>query len=205
MARTGRRPGNVDTRQLILDVARVQFAEQGYDAVSLRGVARVAGVDPALVHHYFDGKSGLFAEVMQLPLDPAAVIPVLLDGGREQLGERIVRFFLRLWDSPETGPRMAAAIRGALSSEEASARLGAFFVREVMQRVAGQLEVDRPLLRASLTGSQLVGLAVVRYLIRAEPLVAASTEEIVAAIAPTLQRYLTGELPQGLVTHDTSE
>lgn len=199
MARTGRRPGNVDTRQLILDAASAQFAELGYDGVSLRAVARAAGVDPALVHHYFDGKSGLFADVMQLPVDPAAMILVLLDGDPQELGERIVRLFLSLWDSPETGPRMAAAIRGALSSEEGSARLGAFFVREVMQRVAGQLGVDRPLLRAALTGSQLVGLAVMRYLIRAEPLVAASTEQIVAAMAPTLQRYLTGDLPPALV------
>jgi AcrR family transcriptional regulator len=199
MARTGRRPGNVDTRQLILDVARAQFAEQGYDAVSLRGVARAAGVDPALVHHYFDGKSGLFAEVMHLPLDPSSVLPLLLAGDREELGERII-FFLGLWDSPVTGPRMAAAFRAAISTEEESLRLGTFAVREIMQRVAAQLGVDRPLLRASLTGSQLVGIAVVRYLIRAEPLVAASTEQIVTAAAPTLQRYLTGELPENLVS-----
>ncbi len=200
MARTGRRPGNVDTRQAILDVARAQFAEFGYDGVSLRGVARAAGVDPALVHHYFDGKSGLFADVLALPLDPAAVLPFILEGDQLELGERIIRFFLGLWESPETGPRMAAAIRGALSSEEGSVRLGAFFVREVMQRVAAQLQVDRPMLRASLTGSQLIGVAVARYLVRAGPLVEASTEEIVAAVAPTLQRYLTGDLPAALAS-----
>lgn len=195
MARTGRRPGNADTRQQILDVARAQFAELGYDGVSLRGVARAAGVDAALVHHYFEGKSGLFADVTQLPLDPAAVLPMVLSGEVDQLGERLLRFFLGLWESPETGPRMRAAMRTALASEEASTRLGDFIVREVITRVAATLGSDRPELRAALTGSQLVGLGVGRYLVQAGPLTAASIEEIVAAMAPTVQRYLTGDLP----------
>jgi len=195
MARTGRRPGNADTRQQIVDVARAQFAEQGYDAVSLRAVARGAGVDPALIHHYFDGKSGLFAEVLQLPLDPATVLPAVLSGDLDRLGERLLRFFLELWESPETGPRMRAAVRAALSSEQASARLGDFVVREVLGRLADRLGSDRALLRATLTGTQLIGLAVVRYLVQAGPLRQASIEQIVAAVAPTLQRYLTGRLP----------
>ncbi|CAN5330025.1 TetR family transcriptional regulator [soil metagenome] len=194
MARTGRRPAGTDTRALILDAAREQFAQTGYDAVSLRGIARAAGVDPALVHHYFDGKSALFAEVLEFPVSPASVLPHILDGDLDELGERLVRFFLGLWQSPETGPRMAAAIRTALSSEAGSAALSGFVVREIMHRVAARLGPDRPLLRTSLVGSQLVGLGVARYLVRIEPLVSASDEEVVAAVAPTLQRYLTGEL-----------
>lgn len=200
MARTGRRPGNVDTRQQILDVARVQFAELGYDGVSLRGIARAAEVDPALVHHYFDGKSGLFADVMQLPFDPAAVLPAVLSGDLDKLGERLLLFFLGLWESPDTGPRMRAVLRTALSSEEASTRLGDFVVQEVVGRLAARLGTDRPLLRATLTGTQLIGLAVGRYLVQVHPLRQPSVEELVAAVAPSLQRYLTGRLPAGLVT-----
>ncbi|MBA2389702.1 MAG: TetR/AcrR family transcriptional regulator [Geodermatophilaceae bacterium] len=198
MARTGRRPGNADTRQAILDVARTQFAELGYEGVSLRGIARAAGVDAALVHHYFDGKSGLFAEVMQLPLDPAVALPGVLDGDVEQLGERLLRFFLALWESPETGPRMRAAIRTALSSEEASTRLGHFVVQEILGRLATRLGSDQAMTRATLTGTQLIGLAVARYLVQADPLIRMSVEEIVAAVAPTLQGYLTGDLAEVL-------
>jgi len=195
MARTGRRRGNVDTKRQIVDVARAQFAELGYDGVSLRGIARAAGVDPALVHHYFDGKSGLFADVMQLPVDPALALPIVLDGELDQLGERLLRFFIGLWESPETGPRMRAALRTALSSEESSRRLGDFVAREIMTRLAARLDSDRPQLRATLTGSQLIGLAVGRYLVQVDPLTQASVEELVTATAPTLQRYLTGPLP----------
>lgn len=195
MARTGRRRGNVDTKRQIVDVARAQFAELGYDGVSLRGIARAAGVDPALVHHYFDGKSGLFADVMQLPVDPALALPIVLDGELDQLGERLLRFFIGLWESPETGPRMRAAFRTALSSEESSRRLGDFVAREIMTRLAARLDLDRPQLRATLTGSQLIGLAVGRYLVQVDPLTQASVEELVTATAPTLQRYLTGPLP----------
>lgn len=194
MARTGRRPAGADTRAVILDVARAEFARTGYDAVSLRSIARAAGVDPALVHHYFDGKSGLFAEVLQFPIDPATVLPQILDGELDQLGERLVGFYLGLWESPETGPGMAAAVRAALTSDAGAAALGAFVVREVMQRLAALVGPDRPLLRASLVGSQLVGLGVARYLVRLEPMVSASVEDLVAAVAPTIQRYLTGEL-----------
>lgn len=109
MGRTGRRRGNAGTRQQILDIARTQFADLGYEGVSLRGIARAAGVDPALVHHYFDGKSGLFADVMQLPLDPAVALPAVLSGDVDRLGERLLRFFLSLWESPDTG---AADARG---------------------------------------------------------------------------------------------
>lgn len=195
MARTGRRPGNADTKRQIVDVARTQFAELGYEGVSLRGIARAAGVDPALVHHYFDGKSGLFAEVMALPVDPVALLPAVLRGELDQLGERLLRFFLGLWESPETGPRMRAAMRTALASEEASTRLGDFVVREILARLAARLDADQAQLRAMLAGTQLIGLALGRYLVEADPLTQASVEEIVTAVAPTLQRYLTGPLP----------
>lgn len=194
MARTGRRPGNVDTRTEIVTAARTVFAEVGYDGASVRGIARAAGVDPALVHHYFSGKSALFAEVMQLPLDPRQLVPQLLAGDRAGLGLRIATTFLRLWDSPDVGPRMVAVVRTALASDEGSQRLGQFFAREVLGPVAAQLGADRPELRAALVGSQLMGLAVGRYLVRLPALAAAPPDAVAAAVAPTLQRYLAGSL-----------
>lgn len=198
MARTGRRPGNVDTRAEILAAARDQFARSGYDQTSLRGVARAAGVDPALVHHYFSGKSALFAEVMQVPVDPAAVLPAVLAAGPEQLGGALIRFFLDLWESPQSGPQMLAWVRSSLASDEGSVRLREFIFGEVLRRVAGHLP-DQPAAqhRAALAASQLIGLAVGRYLVRVPPLAAASIEDLVAQVGPTLQRYLTGELLPG--------
>lgn len=195
MARTGRRRGNVDTRADILAAARAQFAEQGYDGASLRGIARAAGVDPALVHHYFAGKSGLFAEVMQLPADPAAVLPAVLEVDAAELGATVLRFFLGLWEEPHSGPQMLTWIRSSLASEEGTARLREFVVGEVLRRIAGRLPDTRHAeQRAALAASQLIGLAIGRYLIRVPPLAAASVDELVAQVGPTLQRYLTGTL-----------
>lgn len=196
MARTGRRPGNADTRQEILTVATAQFAELGYDGVSLRGVARAAGVDPALLHHYFSGKSGLFTEVMHLPFDPAVVLPDVLRGPLASLGPRLARFFLGLWESPRSGPQMVAWIRSSLATEDASRRLREFALGELLARVAALLPADdEPERRAALVASQLIGVAVGRYLVQAAPLVEAGIDELVAVIGPTLQRYLTGALP----------
>lgn len=196
MARTGRRPGNVDTRAEILAAARVQFAEIGYGGASLRGIARTAGVDPALVHHYFAGKSALFAEVVQLPVDPAVTLPTALHGPPDQLGERLVRFFLGLWESPDTGPQMLAWFRVSLANEQGAQRLREFLTHEVLRRVTMAIPPDRRTpRRAALAASQLAGLGITRYLIRIGPLAEASLEELVADVGPVLQHYLTGPLP----------
>ena len=194
MARTGRRPGASGTRAAILDAARASFAERGLSGTSVRAVAARAGVDPALVHHYFGTKSGLFAAAMELPLDPAAVVPVLLEPGLDGLGERLVRFFLRVWDEPGPRARIQAILRSALTEEAAAALLREFVTREVLGRVAAAIDADDAPLRASLAGTQLVGLGLLRYIVRVEPLASADADTVVAAIAPTLQRYLTGEL-----------
>lgn len=195
MARTGRRPGNVDTRGLIVAAARTQFAEGGYDGVSLRAVARAAGVDPALLHHYFAGKSALFAEVMALPVDPAVALPLVLRGPPAELGERLVRFFLSLWEAPETGPQMATWVRSSLASEEGARRLREFVAREVLGRVVGALPPDQQSpRRAGLVAAQLAGLGVARYLLRIGPVAEATVEQLVADVGPVVQGYLTGQL-----------
>lgn len=194
MARTGRRPGDPDTRTAILDAARQAFGHTGYDGATVRGIAAAAGVDPALVHHYFDSKHGLFSAAMQFPVDPSSVLPALLASGVDGLGERLVRFFISLWEDGGTASPFMALIRGAVSHEESAALLREFVTREVLGRVAATVDKPQPQLRAALVGSQLVGLAMVRYVIRIEPLASAAPDTVVAAIAPTVQRYLAGEI-----------
>ncbi len=194
MSRTGRRPGESDTRADILTAARRAFAQRGYDNATMRGIARDADVDPALVHHYFGSKQGLFVAAMEFPIDPAAVLPGLLAPGLDGLGDRLVRFFLSVWESTGDKSPFLALIRGAVSHEESASLLREFIGREVLGRVAAAVDATEPELRATLVGSQMVGLAMARYVIRIEPLASADVETVVAAVAPTIQRYLAGSL-----------
>ena len=153
--RRGRRPGGADTRGALLNAARAVFAERGFDGATVRLIADRAGVDPAMVNHWFGGKEALFTAALDLPVDPATLIAQVVPGDPERLGERIVSRFLTVWDH------------------------------------AGE---DRPDLRAALVASQIVGLGMVRYVLRLEPLASADHPTVIAAVAPTLQRYLTGPL-----------
>jgi AcrR family transcriptional regulator len=192
--RTGRRPGPTRTRGAILDAARGAFAARGYDAVSVRSVAREAGVDPALVHRFFGSKEQLFAAALELPVAPGALVTALLAGGVEGVGERLVRTLLMRWDTPGGFAPFLALVRGAVDNEAAATMLREFVTREVLGRIAAVTAPDRPELRASIAASQVVGLAMARYIVRVPPLADADREEIVAAVGPTIQRYLTGAL-----------
>jgi AcrR family transcriptional regulator len=190
MARTGRRPGGGGTRDKILRAARSQFARRGYEAATIRSIAAGARVDPKLVLHYFESKDGIFSAAMDFPFDPAASIPALLEPGLDGLGERLVRFFIDIWDSP-AGARAHALVRSMVTSETAASLMRDFVSREVLARVAQALDLDRPKVRASLAASQLVGLAMLRYVLKVQPLASASPDELAAWIGPTLQRYFT--------------
>ncbi len=197
MSPRGRRPGSEDTRELIVDAARVEFAGQGYDGTSLRAVARRAGVDPALVHHYFEGKASLFAAIMQVPVDPSALIDGVLAGPRDEVGETLVRTFLTVWDSPEGQPRLVALVKSAVTHEDAAKLLREFLSREVFGRVTARLTPEggipgqaSPELRAGLAGAQMVGLAMMRYVLRFPDVTDASADDIVQLVGPTIQRYL---------------
>ena len=193
--RTGRRPGSPDTREAILAAARQAFAERGFDSATVRQIATAAQVDPALVHHYFGTKEQLFLATVQVPMNPADFIPEIVAGGKEVLGESLVRTFLRIWDSP-MGSAGAALLRSGMSSEWSARILREFLVTQILRRVTRQLDMDpgEAPLRTALIASQIAGLAVMRYLIKLEPLASAPAETIVATIAPTIQRYATGPL-----------
>jgi AcrR family transcriptional regulator len=192
--RTGRRPGPNQTRAAVLDAARAAFAERGYDAVSVRAVARDAGVDPALVHRFYGSKEELFVAAMALPVSPSQLVESVLAGGVEQVGERLVRTVLGLLDASDAFAPILALIRGAVSNERAAALLREFIAREVLGRLAAAASPDRPELRASLAGSQIIGLAMARAVVGVPPLATTDAETVVACVGPAVQRYLTGAL-----------
>lgn len=196
--RTGRRPGNQGTRETILAAARAAFAEHGYDGASIRAIATAAAVDPALVHHYFGSKQQLFLATVQPPIDPAELIPKVLAGGVDGLGRRLAETFLSVWEDPVTGPAFEALLRRALANRVSARLVREFFAVQVIRRAMQNLEqlvdpAEVPF-RATLVASQLFGLAVIRYVLRFEPLASAPREQVAAAVGPTLQRYLTGDL-----------
>jgi AcrR family transcriptional regulator len=195
MTPRGRRPGGVDTKKAIIEAARADFAGQGYDATSLRGIARRAEVDPALVHHYFGGKAELFAAVMDIPANPAELIAAVVAAPREQVGKNLVLAFLAVWDSADGKQRFQALIRSAVTHEEATRMLREFLTREIFGRVLRALAEpgERPAhleLRAGLAASQMVGLAVMRYIVEFPAVVDASHEDLATLVGPTIQRYL---------------
>ena len=192
--RGGRRPGESSARADILGAARASFAEHGYDRATIRDIAARAAVDPALVIHYFGSKDALFAAALELPVRPADVFASGMAAGVERLGATVVRTFLEAWEPPDSRLRLMAMLRSALTNEAAMGMIRDLLVREVFGPITEALGVPDAQLRATLVGSQLVGLAVLRYIGRIEPLASASVDELVAAIGPTVQRYLTGDL-----------
>jgi AcrR family transcriptional regulator len=194
--RTGRRPGSPDTREAILAAARLAFAERGFDGATVRQIAAGAEVDPALVHHYFGSKEQLFLATMQVPIDPRTLVEGVAAAGADHLGETLVQTFLRVWDSP-TGSVGAALIRSAMSNDLGARLLREFLQTQILRRVIKQLDLDpaEAPIRTGLVATQLAGLALMRYIIKLEPIASAPVEELVAMIAPTIQRYATGPLP----------
>jgi AcrR family transcriptional regulator len=192
--RSGRRPGDSGTREAIRAAASRQFAELGYDRSSMRSIARDAGVDPALVAHFFGSKHQLFVDVVELPFDPEQVVATIFAGEREELGRRLADFLVTALEIPEARRRITGIVRAAASEPDAARMVRDLITREIFTRVVEALGVDDADLRASLLGSQTVGLVMARYIVGIEPLASLPPERVAAAIAPNLQRYLTGPL-----------
>lgn len=192
-ARRGRRPGSPDTRAVILTEARTLFAAQGYAGTSVRAVAAAAGVDAALVHHYFGTKDDLFLAALQLPVDPRVALAPAIAEGPDGAGERMLRVFLSVWDDPELQLPLLGVVRGVVEPD-GQRLLRDGFLPAVLGPVGVALGIDRPELRMPLLASQVLGLILVRYVLAVEPVASMSADEVVAIYAPTLQRYLTGPL-----------
>jgi AcrR family transcriptional regulator len=189
-ARSGRRPGASGTRDAILLAARARFAEVGYDRATIRAIAMQAGVDPALVMHFFGSKQQLFLAAIELTVNPAEVVPALLEDGIDGLGERLARFYLGMWEDPQTRDGVAGILRSAFSHEDAAALVRGFLGSELFGRLAPSVEGPDATLRVELAGAHLIGIAMARYVVKVEPLASADVETIVAAVGPTIQRYL---------------
>lgn len=194
--RTGRRPGNPDTRQAVLDAARATFAESGFDGASIRRIAGRAGVDPALVHHYFGTKDDLFMATVELPVNLPALLQRVGAAGLDGLGERLVTTILSVWESP-AGAGLAGWLRTALADESRARLLRQFLLASVAAPLAAAVgipEAERER-RIGLVMTQIVGLIVGRYLLALGPAAALPPAQVVASVGDTVQRYLTGPLP----------
>ena len=195
--RRGRRGGGEDTRAALLAAARVVFAEQGYQGATVRAIAARAGVDAAMVNHWFGGKQGLFTAIVELPFDPMELLDQILAGDRETLAERLIRTFVPLWDAHEGG---FTAVLLSIANQDLAAQMGEFFVTTVFGRLAESIGVDQPEVRAGLCASQVLGLGLVRYVLKLEPVASADVDTVVTMVGPNLQRYLTGNLDGPTVT-----
>ncbi|RPF35339.1 MULTISPECIES: TetR/AcrR family transcriptional regulator [unclassified Streptomyces] len=193
--RRGRRPRteSADTRDRILTVAREEFSERGYEKTSVRGIAKAAGVDSALVHHYFGTKEQVFEAAIEVAFAPALNAPeALAEGPLDGVGERLTRFIFGIWENPTTRTPLLAIVRSAVNNEAAAAVFRRLVASQLLRRVAAQLDRPDAELRAELAAAQLVGCAMLRYVIKVEPLVSADVEQIIARVAPVVQGHLTG-------------
>jgi AcrR family transcriptional regulator len=192
--RPGRRAGESRTREAITEAARRQFAQRGFDRTSLRSVAQEAGVDPTLVSHFFGSKQELFVKVVELPFDPAAVLPGVVAGDRDEIGLRLARFILAVLESDEGRQRFTGLMRAAASEEAAARLLREIVTHRILGTIAEHLGADDAAFRASLAGSQVVGLVMARYVVGVEPLASRPADEVAETVAPVLQHYLTEPL-----------
>jgi AcrR family transcriptional regulator len=191
--KVGRRPGNQDTRGQIITAARHAFATKGFGGASMRAIAAEAGVDAALIHHYFDSKQQLFLATVALPLGLPGMLEEVAAGGRGGLGERLVKSVLGVWDS-EFQPSLVAAIRTTLTDPALTRSAGEFLTLEVIGHVLPRddLSPEEANRRAGLVASQILGLVIGRYVLRLPVLANRETEDLVAEVGPTVQRYVDG-------------
>ncbi|WAL47840.1 TetR family transcriptional regulator [Rhodococcus pyridinivorans] len=193
--RPGRRPGNSGARDDILASARELFAANGFDKTTVRAVAAGAGVDPALVHHYFGTKLQLFTASIALPVDPRDVLAPVYAAAPEDLGRALVTALLGVWDSPHRDSAVAM-FRAQIAGGD-SGLIRSFLLEVALAPLFER--IDRPVgtgrLRAELVATQMTGIMLVRYIIGLEPLASMPSEQLVQIVAPTVQHYLTGDLP----------
>ena len=194
--RKGRRPGNPDTQGQILEAASREFASRGYDSATIRGVATAAGVDPALVLHYFGTKEQLFVATLHVPVNPAAIVRGILDDTEPgQMGERLIATMLGVWDATAHRNPLIAVLRSVAGEGPVADTVRQFIERSIIAAFAERLPGPEPQLRAVLIGSQVAGLLLARYVVRLEPLASADPRRLAAIYGPTIQRYAYGQLP----------
>jgi AcrR family transcriptional regulator len=193
MTPIGRRPGNPATRQVLLDTAGRMFADAGYDKTSVRDIAAAAGVDPALIRHYFGTKAELFRATMGWPFEAAEVAAHVTGGHKDEIGARLTQVFFDAWERPESRTPLQAILRGAATHEESATLVRQFIQGQLYRQIADELSGPAAELRIDLAMAQLLGIAFLRHILRVEPIASAPAEELVARVTPAVTAYLTGD------------
>ncbi len=181
-----------DTRERILRAAREEFSERGYEKASVRGIAKAAGVDSALVHHYFGTKEQVFEAAIEAAVPDLRAPEAITEGPLDGVGERFARVLFGIWENPATRTPLLAIVRSAVNNEVAAGVFRRLVATQLLHKVAGHVSLPDAELRAELAAAQLVGVAMLRYVIKLEPLASADVEQIIARVAPVVQGHLTG-------------
>ena len=192
--RGGRRSGDSGTRDAVLRAARERFARDGYAGTTIRAIATMAGVDPALVIHFFGSKDALFAACIEFPQDYNELIRQMLAGDKETVGERLTRFYFEMWEDAKTGESLLAMLRSIASNQDAATMAHELISSQLVARLVEADEYDHPELRFTLASGQLFGVMFARHVVEVDPLAAVPLDDLVQQVAPSVQRYLTGEL-----------
>ena len=193
---TGRRRGDSGTRQAIMDAAADQFAASGFKATTIRGIAAAAGVDPALIRHYYGSKGELFAAALRFPPEALSRVASAVSGDPEHLGQRVVVAYIGLWEDPATATPLLAALRTAVGSAGGAVLMQEFLRSRMLPAFTPVLD-DRADLRVTLAASHLLGTAIARYVLRIEPLASLRQADLIATLSPVIHRYLTEDLQAG--------
>lgn len=189
--RTGRRSGSPDTRSEILDAAKRVFGKMGFDRATIRGIATEAGVDPSLIYHYFGTKDQLFAASIDIPIPAAEALRSVFAGDREDLGRMLAETFFFVWEQEAARASLLGILRSAMGGEhQATLAFRQFLTTSVLEQISPHIGGENPRLRALLMASQLVGVAMTRYVMRLEPIASASIEDIIELVAPRIQSYV---------------
>ncbi|HEX9176329.1 TetR family transcriptional regulator [Mycobacterium sp.] len=186
----GRRPGKTDTRNVLLQNARRMFAEGGYNHTSVRDIAAAAGVDPAMIRHYFGSKAQLFRATMGWPFDPGQLAAQITSGDRSEIGARLTQVFFGAWEQPDSRAPLLAILRGAATHEESATLVRQFIQTQLYPQIAAALEDPKAELGVDLAMAQLLGIAYLRHILCVEPIASTPIDELVARVAPVISAHL---------------
>jgi len=192
--KAGRRPGKTATKEQIIIAAQTFFAKISYDKTTIRDIAKQAKVDPALVMHYFGTKQELFIAAMTPPQKVPQKIAKALQGDTEMLGLRLATLFVGFLENKTTNHIVVGVLRAVIHVPEAASLLKSILVSPILTVFKSSGKLDHPELRATLVQTQLVGLVITRYILKIEPMASLPPDDLITYLAPTLQRYLTGDL-----------
>ena len=186
----GRRTGSPDTRGEILHAARHVFSDMGYDRATIRAIATRAGVDPALIYHYFDTKDDLFAASIDLPIPPTETLRSVFESDGQDIGRRLAETFFLVWEQDQARASLLGILRSAMGGEDrAVTAFRQFLTSALLEQIAPMIGGEDARLKALLMASQLVGVAMTRYVMRLEPIASAPVDQIIDLVAPRIQSY----------------